>query len=648
MSQTSTAGILKRPISLIRQPEFAALAGRLLQLDDVQLSMIELVDEVPPLIMLHYREGGEITDPKVLSVRGVVIDTSGGYVVAPGQKMLSHCVVEQLQPDEEGYIELVDNEKRTHRIHKDDPSLIIEPFINGVNLRCFRHNSRNYCTTYHRFDPEGRRSRWYDHGTPFVTMYQRANGPTMKTLFPDEIPNSPYIYRFNVFHPELNLTILFNGVDGFVRYDGHDFNINHAPKVQNESEPPVLRLWDGAKPIASFEELKVNNGAIIMPSFTLEQANRHLRFGHQEQRTLGDVRIGGGESIIIRYKENGVRIPLHIRSPAYEYRESMGYDQSNRYMSFIHELVIAWNDMKDPENFRLFNKQLVPLKVPEDQEIDRRIKHATLMHENEILTYQEMKNYNREQVQRVIWYNWLISATEHYRPMVRKFLERYTYDKNRLASWLIAPTSEGNLYTLDFKSTSERRCIQIQSKCSQILKQMRQEGRDQAKTPPGSAYPTRTRSTLDLKNEIYRNLVSEELPESFYRLVRTVNECTGSNSIHITEPTGHLRLPSTFPPLTTAESERKDATKDGKLWDSKDDKKDKPQPTQNNTTAPRGRGKHGGAARGAEVKIQHIGIPPPMGMGRGGPRNGTSRGGRGGLKGEAKVAQTNNQSNKRN
>lgn len=518
-----------------------SLIGRLLDLNEIQLEKIEITDEISPLILVHYREGTDVSDPAVASVRGTIIDTEREYVVVRGGYHVPFVVVDSLDTRGDGELQLTDTDGKVHNYQVKADDFTITPFLTGVNVRCFLHRGQAYCSTYRRLNPRARRSRWADHCETFMSMYDAAGGPSLDSLFPTNPQESPYVYRFHIFHPSLNLPIMLETPrEGFLRYDGMD-----TMWTPETSPYPELRGKETSPPVV----VQLGKSIFEPRWLTLEEANEHLRVGYtreedREYLATLDVRLGGGESLIVGSTNQEGRLDLiHVKSKAYNFRESLGDDESNRYMAFIHSTSLANIDVSDPDAYKLFTTIMPALVVPSDDEIDTSLTTTGRLPPVRDLSKEDFARQDRYASLRMIWYIWLVNATQYYRPMVRRFLQRYDTDCDSLILWIRSLLARYDP-ELNVENSAEKRVVQIINHTHRLALKARSAKTD---FTVGTDGRKRTISTLDLRLAAVPSIVAEEDTESLHRLIRLMHRRCGTSSLHITEPEANIKVEGHFP-----------------------------------------------------------------------------------------------------
>ncbi len=533
------------------------IVGRLLGLNTDQLDKIEVSDREGDLILLYHREVKESFDPTIANVRGVVIDVNSECIVCPGGRYIPTVMKDELnvttssstESGDDGHqvINIIDNNGTAHSY--DAQSVTITPFYSGVNLRCFMYKGVRYCSTYHRLNPEKHHSRWVDYHIPFTTMYNQAGGPSLDVLFPETIypegQDSPYIYKFYVYHESLNLTTLIRtSKKGFVKYDGYVVRNDPRTSDMNSSNTPVLPEPYNVQCRIVMTPTDYEKGGIIKESsMSIESANQYLKYGNQIYNVdytniPKDPRLTGGESVII---SNVSGAAIHVKSKSYTFRESLGNDEPNRYMAFVQFTINSNIDVKNDVNaYDIITTTMPLVVVPDDAEIENRMKSGGLLSSCEILPREDLAKCAREDILRMTWYVWLVNATQYYQSMALLFLKRYKVDVNDLIDWVKSLIIQNKINTLDQNVYAERIVAQL------ILYVKRR-----AKKICDLQYKFDPNQRPNIKI-VTAKLLHDSINESkaIYQLIRLMRKKTNTSSINITEP-GYRPSPkgTDFPPL---------------------------------------------------------------------------------------------------
>lgn len=468
--------------------------ANLLGLTKKETEYLDITDQSGSLIMLHHKSGVNIINPKVATVRGLVIDTKRNYIVCPGNSFPVPIISDKLEVNESNRLILEDNFGVTHTF--DMTKTEITPFYDVVHFKCFLHNGVRYLTTNKKFDPRADNSRWYDLSTPFATMYDEGGGPSPDDLFPKDAKESPYVYEFSVVHPVLNVCNLSLGLeDRYVRFDSISsmWNLDNSPFNSDEigvvnQEPVDLNSWEG-----------VLKNTIM----SIDEANYFLKNGNHHVFNAPDPRLGLGESVFLTEYDDDKKIiqTVHVISTARKYRDDLFTRDSNFYQTFVMREGISRYNMKFPKDQMMF-LTAQPMIDP----MMSLLSEGFTMRDVKLVKKKELRNMSMEQLEISVWLNFYLCISDYYKPFAYRCLQRYKYDIDNLKQWIY------NLHSVSDVSMGNTRLSHIRIR--DIINQAVIRANEDSKKYKGALVGA---SGLIMKNISY--LVDRERPDSLRMMI---------------------------------------------------------------------------------------------------------------------------------
>lgn len=474
-----------------------------------------VVDMYKSLALVHYDDGFEETFGEL---RGVVVDTDVGAVIAPsfgytptviGSEIMvkngNTVVVNEGQPDVDLPITIDDPNVKFKRVHE------------GVVFREFWYDGERYSITHKRLRPL--KSRW-GNSPFFLDMYKAAGYPSDEELFDTTKRFSTSCYSFLVSHPSLLV-----GTKQIVESPYLVFLYHHVidPKRPSEETAPGKMAFETTPEITG----KVSTPFIHNPpSLTLEQVNKHLKFGYYDTFSCDDYRMYTGEAIIAYKMDQGnVSYIVKINSPSYEHRCVMRGDNHNinhqfyALMNKITPPIKYQNDANQEQEKYIadFEKKFIVTELY-DKEALLSIYNAA----GTILTLpksnrQELLNhilYDRDTRLRILWINYVLSLPPSSQKAGLDILDEYFSNRKKVTTWLqqIERTHK------DINSTEYIDRVKTIITASRSLARSAMKG--------GANYTSRGREMNlgeSIRNTI-RNLINKEHGTSLYKLINAMKK----------------------------------------------------------------------------------------------------------------------------
>lgn len=480
----------------------APIVCEVLGLEDVHGWSI--VDEREHLALVHYDE--ENADmAKYGDIHGTLIDTQAKCVVASSFGYTPTAVADELKV-ENGSISVLDLEGENHIFPVAEAT--IKRIFEGVVVRAIWHQSKLLITTHKRIDPS--RSRW-GGSQSFLAMYQEAGGPTAEQMFDTSKPYSSDCYVFFVVHPKLLVG---------TRQSVQSPYMVHLSTNRMELTYPADQIAPGRATFPTSTEI---DGLITEPfihsplPLTVEEANRHLRFGYFNQFNVTDPRLLTGDAVIMYRTENGVITDIvRVNSTSYEWRTNMRGNNPNVTNQYYSLLNWAYDDVGTDAAWNKFVAKCIPFPIYAEDDI------KSIYATNQcILTIPEgaiVRNNYRSRDNRlyVLWMNFVVSLPPSLQEEGLKIWKNFQADRVQLVAWLCK--LEGAHKDIDHTDYLER--------VKGIIGSSRRLARDQVdKKTNYAANGSIIRLPLLIRRTI-RNLVAKENGPSLYALVRAMKQAT--------------------------------------------------------------------------------------------------------------------------
>lgn len=483
-------------------------------------------DDDHNLVMVHHKPEADLNEYGQL--RGVVVDTNAETVVC---KSFEHAPIVDADflKITDGKINLTDEFGTEYNLNLDEIS--IHPGFEGTLMHVFKHGDKVFRTTRKRIDPS--RSRW-GSSKPFTEMYEELNGPTDEELFDNNAMYSPYCHVFIIVHPDVLVVSKTNIGKGYLVYLGTkqmwSLEYNECPYKQLQSSGDFYgnvteeEFEADKRPNAGWidETLyipKLSETLLALPSFNVDQANKHLKFGFYDEleniQTI-DQRILPGEFIIIhKYNEKGeIEKMLRVESNAYAWRSKMRDNNPNtlyRFYQLIHRSNLEYGTDTDKTKYN----NLFPLFTPYDEKTIQNYEgqfviwpqHKDIHQDNDYIPQNRIL-YTKDNRIYNIWLAFLNSVPLHKQKEVSTYLDHFVNNRDEVVGWI---RQIENIRNLD-QSLFSKRTLDIISSARRFAKK-----------------PMKTRNGKFLSHKqktknIIRNFLMKEEGHSLYKLIREMNK----------------------------------------------------------------------------------------------------------------------------
>ena len=468
----------------------------------------DIKDSIPEehLYLIHYNEDANLN--KYGDLRGIVVDTKAGTIVCRSFGFTPSVTASSLVIGADSKYHLIDVYGHKHDI--DSGKIKIKLGFEGTIMRVFKHNGNVYMSTHRRLRTG--KSRW-GNSIPFTQMYEKLGGPQPEKLFDPNKKYSPYCHIFLMVHPDvLNVTKADVG-NGYLVYLGPKQVWSNA---YPESETDLnLTVPDSSARVPSPAETPMT---ITPLDLTLDQANRHLRYGwtaFDDSRL--DIRSRTGEFIILYVMDDDDQINrlIRVQSPAYEWRLGVRDNDPNllhRFYALLNPSYIQTNTARGLEEY------VAKFPIVQQMSKDRL---SQLVNERPVLfiplapsVWMRDKNDNLYN----IWLNFVVSIPINKQKEALEYYTRLVDDRDLLISWLESITDE-------YDDMSD---LEISPRAKRIISDSRGFASKQPLTKVSVVKRTQGESgSEDYESKVkssIRFFVMREEGTSLYRLVKNMKD----------------------------------------------------------------------------------------------------------------------------
>ena len=456
-----------------------------------------VVDSDEDTALVHYRDDA---DKSVYGhIRGLFLDLEVGAVIADSFGYTPTAVASELT-ETEGCVVIKDKEGVTHNFPIGEA--IVKRVFEGVVIRVIWRKNKLYRITHRKINPV--RSRW-GSSKSFIEMYEAAGGPTAEQLFDTTKPYSSTCYDFLVVDQSLLV--------GSRQKVDKPYIVCLAQRNMDIKRPEE----EVALGRASFITSETISGAVTESmihdpkQLSIEEANRHLKYGYYNEFPVEDIRQLTGEAIIIyRMTNDTVTDIVKVHSPSYEWRVNLRGNNPNIVNQFYALLNSCYNDINSNEDWDKFKSKFITLPLYNETSL------ADLYTTNGAILMIPSGEISREDYNtrdsriHLLWMNYLLSLPPHMQQNALQLLTNFKNDRNDLITWL--QNLEETTKNIETSELPER----IKGLISSSRRLARERVTNRTNYSAKGSYmklPLLIKSTL-------RNLVNKENGPSLYGLVR--------------------------------------------------------------------------------------------------------------------------------
>ena len=340
-------------------------------------------------------------------------------------------------------------------------------------------------------------------------MYEEAGGPKDEELFDISKPFSSSCYVFLVVHPALLVGTRQKVNKPYVVFLAHQkMELNRDP----EEVAPGLNAFTMTETIGG----SVDEPFIYEPKpLSIEEANRHLKFGYYNSFETDNPKQLTGEAVIIYRLVDGVIADIvKVHSPSYEWRIIMRGNNPNIVHQFYCMLTMVYNDVSTPAHWAEFQSRFILLPLYDEGSV-KSLYDQTKM----ILTIPSGKIDPKDYADRnsrihLLWLNYLLSLPPHIQGDALNILSNFKVDRDAVISWV---------QDLE-KSTNDIENADLPDRVKGVIGSARRLSRDTiANGKNYSAKGSYIKLPVLIKSTI-RNLINKENGPSLYSLVTAMKE----------------------------------------------------------------------------------------------------------------------------
>ena len=256
-------------------------------------------------------------------------------------------------------------------------------------------------------------------------------------------------------------------------------------------------------------------------NLTIEQANKHLRFGFYDSfegwENL-DRRLLPGEFIIMEEvdAEGEIKSVYKIDSPSYTWRSSIRDNDPNLLHRFYQLVSDSYNNYKNREDKDKY-KHKYPILTPYDKKsimkmIVEKAQPFVVWPQNTLEEDRDMKT--RDELLYNVWLNFLISVPLHKQLEAVYYLDHLLEKRKELINWFLTLEKDNMVDPVVYS----RRVVQIITSARDFAQRNVQQGKN---------YDRRGKQMLlsDMVQRNIRNFIFKEEGGSLYRLIREMERC---------------------------------------------------------------------------------------------------------------------------
>ena len=379
------------------------------------------------LYNVHYEKNANMNEWGHL--RGVIVDIANRRVVCSGYEYTPIIRnKDELKFDEKGQIELYDNLGKKYIVEKGKSRIV--PAFEVVTVRAFLHKGEIYYPTYRQINIVGTKARWGD-SIPFIEMGIECKLPDRDTLFPDKTKTSSnYVHIFMIIHKGVANVSKLNVDKGYILYGGVKKMWDPSPNDTDVDTNPVKLVTTTDMNLA-----KEANILFTPPEYTIEQANRFLKYGYYDAKDYKetDPRKLNGESVIIYLDGNSFKNVIRVQSTSYSSKSQIKDDHPNPKFRLYQLSNFAFNRDFDTDNLREFLKSF-PLYAKFDvKTIVEKTAKGPIHFWPEGKLPEVSNALDRFYI---VWVSLLMSVSPHMQHTVAKLYDEFMSDRNDIVDVL--------------------------------------------------------------------------------------------------------------------------------------------------------------------------------------------------------------------
>ncbi|CAH6420659.1 Hypothetical protein POVR2_LOCUS217 [uncultured virus] len=414
---------------------------------------MEEVQAVQNLWIVHYIEiKGENPPPEVLaSVRGTIVyHNQGKYSIIRKSIPYTQDIVLDVLTEVDGkYALQVPVSGGSRSIKVSPSSLKIVPYMEGTVIDIMKIDGVTQWFTSHNVLPKGvrdstgrnvyKKSRWGHHEAftdDFESIIRTCDPKLLNSrdeLFPKNCKTSNKLYRFILLTRErVRAEASPISERGVLVYIGclTQFQYSDYPEMDFGEKHDVEYVPRSEKSIPA------DRPAIVQfPEMSIEQANNWLAGAHPELGLLS-----GGGKLVVTARVVGAGVTethiFHIKSHAYEYRESILGNSPDLYKQFLTLLDLHLYDFTSKSGSDQYYHDFPSVVLPNTADEVAALRD-TILAEAEIVPVSAAERALVPSTPVThIWYIFMLCVNVSIRERVLRYLERYARDLIFLQQWM--------------------------------------------------------------------------------------------------------------------------------------------------------------------------------------------------------------------
>ena len=500
------------PESRLTAEEVANLLGIT---EDEFRTQISIKDIDGDLEIFHYKKKSKMLhDDRIARIRGVVVDTRKGYIVADGGMFTNNAIANGLFVGSDGVLRVkdifdntveIDTKKRYH----------IAKFETPIYITCFLHNDKFYISSNSKLDIT--KSRLGDFAPQtFLQMYEEAGGPKRADLYPNSEKESGNVYKFAIINNYIN----FISITQPEAPSRLQFISCHQQWNAENSPYTVAEIGAELSPLLTNLVEKFPNVEDVI-GMDIATANEWLEYGNgpKTKKVYADRRLTNGESVMIRVFDDNGRMTkvLHVKSVAYAAREDL-IGNDDMYYSFFHSIGIFNISGKGNDTFDIdaVKKKIPLVRAPPGRDSEMwniPITEVKVLRDNEIPK-------DKIDLVSMLAYVYYLYAPSFYKPKAKNLILRYMVDMEDTLNFLTKKSLEKKP---DFATAG-----QAGNACDRILKAAMKKAIFQSRNQSGT-------TSQGFMHGNIKYLLDREWAESLYNVVKYMRLSEGTNSYKYTD-----------------------------------------------------------------------------------------------------------------
>ena len=375
-------------------------------------------------------------------LKGVVVDLEAKTRVSRSWGYTPGTISDEIISPNGNNLNFVDHTGQTHNF--DLANTMIKPIFEGTIISIFKCHGEVHYSVNISMHAERSGKNHFAHIGNYKNLYYQLGGPREDILFNPGKENSPYTYTFLLARQELTSATKLECGNGFLSYLGSFCNWDPENPPYPHDSCELSPEFDEQHEMLTKEmpEYGVIEPFIYCaPNMSLEDANRHLRYGWLEpyDDTLINNYHRSGEGVVLINKTTGKT--LYVYSSAYAWRRSIRGEEATIKQAFYVRTDDA--DLPDEE----FNAKYPPMAQMDLWQCEQLIKDGKHI----LIWPHSIKNIGTDTYQKkltIVWLSFLISCNPSIQVDAWNLLGTYYSDKHYLIDTILGYLKNNKKYDL--------------------------------------------------------------------------------------------------------------------------------------------------------------------------------------------------------